>query len=171
MVPEMRRRKQQLSTEECTAILRDATYGVLGTAGTDGYPYAVPLSFAYEATAAEGAPAGRLYLHGATVGRKLDALAENPRVCFTVVGQSEPVAEKLTDRFRSVIAFGTARRAEGAEKQRGLAALGARYAPELLAMVAEEIEKTAHRTELLVVDVEHLTGKEGLELTRERAGQ
>ena len=69
MVPEMRRRKQQLSTEECTAILRDATYGVLGTAGTDGYPYAVPLSFAYEATAAEGAPVPARCHRGPQAGR------------------------------------------------------------------------------------------------------
>ena len=93
MIPAMRRSKQQLPTEECAAILRDAPCGVLGTAGTDGQPYAVPLSFAYLSAPAEGAPQGRIYAHGAAVGHKLDALAANPRVCLTVVAQSEPVPE------------------------------------------------------------------------------
>lgn len=168
MYPAMRRSKQQLPADECAAILDGATYGVLGTAGTDGCPYAVPLSFAYDGTPADGAPAGRLYAHCATVGHKLDALAENPRVSFTVVAQSEPVPEKLTDRFRSVIAFGRARHAEGDEAADVLRALGAKYAPGLDTMVAEEIEKTAHRTVALVIDIEHITGKEGLELLRER---
>lgn len=172
MIPKMRRHKQQLPAEECAAILHAATYGVLGTEGTDGNPYAVPVSFAYlpEADAAQGAPAGRIYLHCAMTGRKLDALAENSRVCFTVVAQSEPVPEKLTDRFRSVMAFGSARIVEDEdEKCLGLVALGDKYAPGLAAIVDEEIASTLHRTCVIAIDVEHITGKEGLELLRERA--
>lgn len=169
MFPAMRRNKQQLPAEECAAIFRAAPCGILGTAGTDGYPYAVPVSFAYLPAAEETAETGgRIIFHCAADGRKLDALAANPHVSFTVVAQSEPVPEKLTDRFCSVIGFGTARRAEGAEKQEGLLALGAKYAPGLDAIVAEEIETTAHRTVVIVIDLEHVTGKEGLELTRER---
>lgn len=193
MIPKMRRHKQQLPAEECVDILKTAPYGVLGTEGTDGMPYAVPISFAYapavvpddvagaDATddvACAVAPddaedtefAGRLYLHCAATGHKLDALAANPHVCFTVVAQSEPVAEKLTDRFRSVMAFGIAHRAEGDEKLAGLRALGTKYAPGLEAMVEDEIEKAGPRTEVIVVDITDVTGKEGLELTRERRG-
>lgn len=179
MIPKMRRHTQQLPAEECTAILKAAPYGVLGTQGTDGMPYAVPISFAYAPAAAPddvasvAAPAGaeivgRLYLHCATTGHKLDALTANPHVCFTVVAQSEPVAEKLTDRFRSVMAFGIAHRAEGDEKIASLRALGAKYAPNLEAMVEDEIKKAGPRTEVIIIDVADVTGKEGLELTRER---
>lgn len=168
----MRRSKQQLPADECAAILRGATAGVLGTAGTDGYPYAVPVSFAYvpssEDDAAPDAVRGRIFLHCATTGHKLDALDADPHVCFTVIAQSEPVPEKLTDRFCSVIAFGTARRAEGDEKAEGLWALGTKYAPGLDAVVSDEIATTAHRTEVIVIDLESVTGKEGLELLRER---
>lgn len=181
MVPKMRRHTQQLPAEECASILEAAPYGVLGTEGTDGMPYAVPISFAYVADAApadvgsapapaDAACAGRIYLHCAMTGHKLDALAANPHVCFTVVAQSEPVAEKLTDRFRSVMAFGEAHRAEGDEKLAGLRALGAKYAPGLEAMVEDEIEKVGPRTEVIAIDVADVTGKEGLELTRERRG-
>ncbi len=76
--------------------------------------------------------------------------------------------EKLTDRFCSVIAFGTARRAEGDEKAEGLWALGTKYAPGLDAVISDEIATTAHRTEVIAIDLESVTGKEGLELLRER---
>ena len=169
MILAMRRSKQKLPAEECAAILRDAPCGVLGTAGTDGQPYAVPLSFAYLPAPAEGAPQGRIYAHGAAVGHKLDALAANPRVCLTVVAQSEPVPEKLTDRFRSAMAFGSARIVESEDEQLlGLVALGEKYAPDLPATVDEGIASTLHRTAVIAIDVEKITGKEGLELTRER---
>lgn len=170
MIPKMRRSKQLLPAEECTAILETASFGVLGTGGTGGVPYAVPLSFAYLRPAEEDEPSGGfIYAHCATVGHKLDALAENPRVCLTVVDQSEPVPEKLTDRFRSVMAFGTARLVEDEdEKCLGLVALGEKYAPGLDDLVDKEIASTLHRTCVIAIDVEHITGKEGLELLRER---
>ena len=172
MFPDMRRKKQLLSDQDSVDILASGIYGVLGTAGTDGYPYAVPVSFAYvpssEDDAASDAVRGRIFLHCATTGHKLDALDADPHVCFTVIAQSEPVPEKLTDRFCSVIAFGTARRAEGDEKAEGLWALGTKYAPGLDAVVSDEIATTAHRTEVIAIDLESVTGKEGLELLRER---
>ena len=43
----MRRVRQQLTTEDCEEILRNATSGTLAVLGDGGYPYAVPLSFVY----------------------------------------------------------------------------------------------------------------------------
>ena len=48
MFREMRRRRQQLSPEECKRILAEGTSGVLTVRGVEGYPYAVPLSYVYE---------------------------------------------------------------------------------------------------------------------------
>lgn len=172
MFPDMRRKKQLLPYDECVAILREGLYGVLGTGGTDGHPYAVPLSYAFDDNAdpADGAPAGRIYLHCATAGHKLDAIAENPRVSFTVVGHNEVAPEKLTNIFRSVVAFGQARRARDVdEKCLGLVALGNKYCPGLDEFVTEEIVKAVGRTEVIVVDLEAVTGKEAIELTRERS--
>lgn len=47
MFREMRRKKQVLCQEDCTAILTQGTSGVLALAGDGGYPYAVPLSYVY----------------------------------------------------------------------------------------------------------------------------
>ena len=42
---EMRRKKQQLSPEECNDILDRNTAGVLSLLDPNGYPYGVPLSY------------------------------------------------------------------------------------------------------------------------------
>ena len=63
MFREMRRRRQQLTHEECLAILERGTSGVLAVSGEDGYPYAVPLSYVYRD--------GRLFFHCAKSGHKL----------------------------------------------------------------------------------------------------
>ena len=65
----MRRFRQQLSREECLAVLAAEKRGVLAVLGDGGYPYAVPLDFWYDAEN------DRLCFHGAKTGHKLDALA------------------------------------------------------------------------------------------------
>ena len=125
MFPDMRRKKQMLSDQDSVDILTSGIYGVLGTAGTDAWPYAVPISYAFDPTpdAEAGAPAGRIYLHSAVTGHKLEAIEENPHVSFAVVGHNEVAPEQLTNIFRSVIAFGCARRARDVdEKCTGLVA-------------------------------------------------
>ena len=90
MFPDMRRKKQMLSDQDSVDILTSGIYGVLGTAGTDAWPYAVPISYAFDPTpdAEAGAPAGRIYLHSAVTGHKLEAIEENPHVSFAVVTRS-----------------------------------------------------------------------------------
>ena len=41
----MRRFKQQLSHEECLAVLQGEKRGTLALSGDDGYPYAVPINY------------------------------------------------------------------------------------------------------------------------------
>ena len=50
MFREMRRKNQLLSLEETISILEQETSGTLAVLGDDGYPYAVPLSYVYEAS-------------------------------------------------------------------------------------------------------------------------
>ena len=45
----MRRKRQQLSEEECIDILNNATSGTLALLGDGGYPYSLPISFVYAA--------------------------------------------------------------------------------------------------------------------------
>lgn len=40
----MRRWKQQLSDEDCIAILKSELRGILSVLGDDGYPYGIPMN-------------------------------------------------------------------------------------------------------------------------------
>ena len=167
MFRDMRRKRQQLSKEACDEILYSGTSGVLALSGDDGYPYAVPISYVYDGD--------KLYFHCAKSGHKLDAIRREPKASFCVIGADDVVPEKYTTRYRSVIAFGTVRILErDAERRAAAEALAEKYAPkEPQASREAEIARYWDTLCALEMTVEHLTGKEGLELTlaREAAGR
>ena len=161
MFREMRRKKQQLSRQEAEEILTNGTSGVLAVAGDGGYPYAVPLSYVYQD--------GVLWFHGALSGHKLDAIRQNSKASFCVIGQDQVVPEKLTTRYRSVIAFGQVRVLEDeGEIRRAAQILGEKYNPGQPEAVRQEIDREFSVLCMFQMDIEHMTGKEGLELLKER---
>lgn len=162
MFREMRRHRQLLPPEEIAQILAAGSSGVLALAGDEGWPYAVPLSYAYTD--------GSLYFHCAREGHKLDALRREPRASFCVIAQDDVVPEKYTTRYRSVIAFGRLQVLEDENEKRAvLKALAEKYSPaESEASHAAVIARTLGSVCIVKLTVEHFTGKEGKELTQER---
>lgn len=158
----MRRANQEMAREACDEVLRRATSGVLAVAGDGGYPYAVPLSYVYDGE--------RIFFHCATSGHKLDAVRRDPRASFCVVDQDEVVPEKYTTFFRSVIAFGTVRElTDDAEKRAAIELLAERYSPnETTESRDREIESFWKTLCMLELRIEHLTGKECIEIVRAR---
>ena len=164
MFREMRRSKQLLSREETEAILEQGTSGVLALAGDEGYPYAVPISYVYHE--------GKLYFHCAKEGHKLDAIARCDKASFCVIGQDQVEPLKYTTLFRSVIAFGHVRVVEAEEEKRqAVMALALKYAPVDTPEHREEyIQKDWVPLCILEMTIDHMTGKEGIELVRARKG-
>ena len=159
MFPDMRRKKQQLSNEETEEILRRGSHGVLALLGNEGWPYALPISYVYDE--------GRLYFHCAAAGHKLEAIAREPKASLCVVDMDEVIPELFTTAYRSAIAFGRLRVLEDREEiVRALEALCGKYSPGL--DTAEEIKKHLNNVCVLEMNVEHVSGKEGLELVRRR---
>lgn len=163
MFREMRRSKQALSQEDCIRVLEKGTSGVLAVSGDDNYPYAVPLSYVYCDS--------KIYFHCAKAGHKLDAIARNSKVSFCVIDQDQIVPEKYTTYFRSAIAFGTARVLEDeAEKREALSVLSGKYTPDpdmekgrLL-----EVEEQLKHVCMIEIKIEHLSGKEAIELVQRK---
>ncbi len=156
----MRRSRQQLSREECEQILEEGKTGVLGVLGDDGYPYTVPVNYVYTG--------GKIFLHGAKQGHRVDAIRRWDRVSFCVIAEDRVVEEELTAYFRSVILFGRARILEDEDAIRQTAeALGRKYCrdPEL---VEREIQREWKSLCCVEIIVDHMTGKEAIELTRQR---
>lgn len=162
MFREMRRINQQLSLDECEEILARCSSGVLAVSGDNGYPYAVPLSYAYHN--------GSLYFHGALTGHKLDAIQQCDKVSFCVVDKDDVVPEKLTTIYRSVIAFGRAHILDDERKiAQGAHILGAKYLGGMdQGIIDQEIMHSMPRLTVIRMDIEHITGKEGAELTAKK---
>ena len=156
----MRRKRQQLSEAESIGILQRATAGTLALLGDNGYPYAVPISYVY----AEG----KLYFHSALSGHKVDAIRNCDKASFCVIDQDEVHPEKYTTYFRSVIAFGRIHIIEDEQEKLATARLlGDRYNPNQEEALQKEIEKGLSRMVMIRFDIEHLTGKEAIELVNQ----
>ena len=151
----------QLSEEESISILKKATAGTLALLGDDNYPYAVPISYVYAD--------GRLYFHSAPSGHKVDAIRKCDKASFCVIEQDDVQPKKYTTFFRSVIAFGRIHIIEDEQAKLKMARmLGNRYNPNDDESLQKELEQGLSRMLMIRFDIEHLTGKEAIELVRQR---
>lgn len=157
MARTMRRFKQLLSAEDMERILRNGKYCVMAVSGDDGYPYAVPINYVYDGTS--------IYIHSAGQGHKIDALRRNPKCSLCIVDKDDVIPEEFTSYFRSVIAFGTACFVESTdEKIAALRLLGGKYSPGI--DPEAEIARFIKTVCIVRIDIDSVTGKEAIELTR-----
>lgn len=158
MFREMRRKRQQLTEAECIKILMKNTSGVFAVLGDNGYPYAVPLSYIYDS--------GSLYFHCAKSGHKLDAIKNCDKVSFCVIDQDLVVPEKYTTYFRSVIIFGRASVVDQEDEIRSaIEKLAIKYHPDDSKDNRDSVIEKEYKTMCMVkIQIEHITGKEAIEL-------
>ncbi len=156
----MRRFKQLLSPEDTIAVMSRCSHGVLACDGDDNYPYAVPLNYVFINN--------KIYFHCAREGHKIDAIMKNPKVSFAVVDEDRIVSEEYTSYFRSVIAFGRARIVEGDERLDAFRALVEKYSGDRPEEEKQKEISRCNHSYIIAIDIEHMTGKESIELVRMR---
>lgn len=148
----MRRKDRQLSLEETWQVVQRGTHGVLCLTDADGWPYGVPMNYAVSN--------GRLYLHCAKAGHKLEALVQNDRACFTIVTQAQVVPEHITTLYESAMVFGTAHLVtDPQEHDAALAALIDTLGQVSPSLRDQYIAKKSKNTAVLVLTPLRLTGK------------
>lgn len=150
----MRRKGNVLSENDTLEILKNKTNGVLAVHGDNGYPYAVPMSYAYANQ--------KLYFHGAVSGHKLDAIGKNEKVSFCVVAADEIIPEEFNTLFRSAIAFGKIRVLEDPkEKMQALEHIVEKYSSKFKKEGLQYIEQEWEHCIAMEMTIEQLTGKAG----------
>lgn len=96
--------KKWLTEPEAIEYLTQRNEGRLATCDETGQPYITPLNYLLFK--------GKIYIHCANKGKKLDNIACNQKVCFEVSQTDKLVlgasACKCSTRYTSVIVFGTA---------------------------------------------------------------
>ena len=156
MERQMRRFKQLLSEQDAKAILNNSTNGILSLVDSDGEPYGVPMSYAYDGDKC-------IFFHSAVKGHKIDAILSDSRCSFCVVGQDLIIPDEFTSYFRSVIVKGSIHIVTNREEMiRGLMLLCEKYSPGV--DPDEEIAKCISHVSVLRLDIDSFTGKEAIEL-------
>lgn len=151
MFRNMRRFKQQLSTQECIDVLTHAPRGVLAVHGENGYPYAFPMNFIYLN--------GKIYFHCARAGHKLDALAADDKVSFCVMDEGFRKSEDWAFNIKSIVIFGCVKKIDEAQEAVEIVRqIGLKYYPTAEG-VEEEIRKAGAHVQILELSIDHITGK------------
>ena len=155
---EMYKKERQMSSEATAAIFSKGNHGTLAVNGDDGYPYAVPVNYVYDG--------GKIYIHSATYGYKIDAVKRDDKVCFSAILNSKVQQDKFTAAFQSVIAFGKISFVEDeAEKKRILEQFIYKMSPEFVEGGMKFVNAAIGKTALLCIDVEEIKGKENMAAT------
>jgi nitroimidazol reductase NimA-like FMN-containing flavoprotein (pyridoxamine 5'-phosphate oxidase superfamily) len=149
----MRRKDKEIQEpDEIVGIIEKAPVCRLGLC-CNNVPYVVPVSFGYRE--------GCLYLHCAKQGKKMDMIRANPRVCFEIDVDVEPIeSDQPCDwgmKYASVIGFGTASVLEDPEeKKKGLDVIMEHYSPRPPQPYSNPV---LEQTAVVRVQVEEMTGK------------
>ena len=149
----MRRAEKEIRDEQRLVEMLEQAQVCRIPFNDDPYPYVVPVNFVYRVPC--------LYFHSAGVGRKMDLIAADGRVCFEI---DECMAIEGRDRacnwgarFESIIGEGQASvLTDTAEKRVALEALMEKYSGRRdWALDTPEVERVA----VVRIDVKHLSGK------------
>ena len=153
MFREMRRFKQQISSEECIEILKNEPRGILSVLGDEGYPYGVPLDHWYSESD------GKLYFHCAKEGHKLDAISKCHKVSYCVMDKGYRKEDEWALNIRSVIVFGRIHEVTDDEKKKEICTCLCRKFTDDEAYLEKEMKNAFPRVCCLELDIEHITGK------------
>jgi nitroimidazol reductase NimA-like FMN-containing flavoprotein (pyridoxamine 5'-phosphate oxidase superfamily) len=164
MFRELRRKEMQLDEASGLNILEKSNYGILGVHGDDGYPYAVPVNYTYLD--------GKVYIHCAIKGHKIDAIRGNDKVSFTVVDYEVVLPYLFNTEYASVIAFGRARLlVDGEEpdvdydgsqsslKERVLESILKKLSPDFLDEGSKIFKEKWKAIQVIEITIEHLAAK------------
>lgn len=150
----LRRKNRAITDDEARELLISERRGVLAVNGDDGYPFALPLNFVYDAGE------NRIYFHGAKQGHKVDSLAKSDKVCFTAYGGEFHKPGEWAPYVRSTVVYGRCHLVSDPELTfQKIRELALKYYPSA-EEVEVEVSKNIKAAQLYVIEVEHLTGKQ-----------
>lgn len=150
----IRKKKNEISTEAAKQLLHNARRGVLAVNGDNGYPYAIPINYFYDAENQ------KIYFHGARAGHKVDAIKACDKVCFTVYGNEMIKEEAWAPFMQSTVVFGRCHLLENQpETMTLLKQFAMKYYPNEQ-LVDAEIAAAGKAVQLYEIKIEHMSGKE-----------
>lgn len=148
---ELKRKKQQLSNEECYEILKHEVRGVLAVNGDGGYPYAIPINFFFDEKN------NKIYFHSGSVGHKIDAISSSDKVSFCVYDKGYHENGYWSLNIKSVVIFGRIHVVP--DWSDDIIVEFSKKFTDDIEYINDEIEKFRSSTRVLCLEIEHVTGK------------
>ena len=153
MFREMNRKKQQLSSAECIAILKNEPRGVLSLIGDSGYPYGLPIDHWYNEAD------GCLYFHCSKRGHKIDAIRSCDKASFCIMDQGFRREGEWALNIKSVIVFGRIQILEDPQQAIDITRqLSLKYTSDI-SFIEREIQESGKNVLVFRLVPEHITGK------------
>ena len=153
MFRELIRKNKKLSNEDCIAILKSETRGVLSVIGDEGYPYGMPMNHFYNDED------GCIYFHTGNIGHRLEALKKCDKVSFCTYDKGYRNEGEWAFNVKSVIVFG---KIEILNDIKTITDITTKLSYKFTndeEYIKKEIAQSGHRTLLLKLKPEHICGK------------
>ena len=154
MFRDLVRIKQQMPLDECIELLKKETRCVLSVLGDDGYPYGTPINHYYDEES------GKIYFHiGSQRSHRTDAIRNCDKVSMCVYDQGWRKEGQWALNVKSVIVFGRIAIVEDKERIIDITSKLTRKFTLDEEYLKKELENNLHRTWLLELTPEHISGK------------
>ncbi len=155
MFRDMRLKENETTRKEAEEMLCNALSGVLAVNGDDGYPYTIPLNFAYQND--------KIYFHSTSeTSHKIDAIKNDAKVSFCVVTEDRIIPEQFNTLYRSAIIFGKAKvLQEQDEIEQGIMAIVKKYSGDFLNEGKAYRDGEMGNFCVVEISIEYITGKAG----------
>lgn len=149
----IRRKDRLLPENEAMMLLENGEYGVLSMVLPDEDAYGIPINYVWDKQRS-------IYFHCAPEARELRILNGCNRVSFCVVGHTRIISNQFSTEYESIVISGTMIcQLEEAEKRMALELLLDKYSPEDKKIGLKYMEKSFHRTHVLKLIIESVSGK------------
>ena len=151
MLKEMRRKDRQLTEDEAMEILMKGEYGILSTSVND-YPYAVPVNYVLINKL--------IYSHGTCEsGQRSENIKKNPKVCFTVIGDTEVLPSRFSENYESVVVLGKAHISDEFDKRIALEEFINKYSNDYKEAGMKYIDAAKDKVSIYKISIDKITGK------------
>jgi len=153
MFRKLTRQNRAATREECIRLLESEKRGVLAVLGDGGYPYAMPMNHWYDPDT------GCIWFHAGRGGHREDALRRCSKVSYCVHDEGYVNPGDWVKNVTSVIVFGQVELVDDMDEIVRVATALSRKFIQDEEHIRREIAASAHKTVLLKLTPEHMTGK------------
>lgn len=151
MFKDIKKKKRELSKENTLEVLKNGREGILSTISENGYPYGIAVNYVYHNN--------YIYFHCSNSGHKLENIANNNKVSFSVNSDITVLPKDFTTYYKSAVIFGHASIVNDKEKRDAIIAIGEKYSHPHMKEGIKYIDKALNAFTVVKIEIDHITGK------------